>query len=245
MDNTLQLQRFSVPLSLRLSGSALKIIAVVSMVIDHCAYFLMEHVTLIYQVMRCFGRIAFPVFAFLIAEGFANTRSRTRYFLTILGFAVISEVPWFLLNGADGTHNVMFTLLLGVAALAVFDRLCENGPLCFISIIGLCFLAWWSGVDYDWRGILMIVLFFMLRHQTIAPWLSRNSVSFPSQSIIQIIFTFPLMMHYGITGSVLASIVIFLYDGTRGHIKGAVAKYSFYAFYPLHVLLLYILRDIS
>ena len=241
MENTFLPTNFSVPLSLRLSGSALKIIAVVSMVIDHCAYFLMEHGTPIYEVMRCFGRIAFPVFAFLIAEGFANTRSRTRYLMTLLAFAIISELPWYLLNGADGTHNVMFILFLGVAALAVFDRLCENGPLCFLSILGLCFLAWWTGIDYDWRGILMIVIFFMLRHQTIAPWISRNSISFPSQSIIQIIFTFPLMMHYGIAGAILASIVIFLYDGTRGHIKGAVAKYSFYAFYPLHLLLLYLI----
>ena len=232
---------FSVPLSLRLSGSALKIIAVLSMVADHCAYFLLEPDAPLYNVLRCFGRIAFPVFAFLIAEGFAHTRNRTRYFLSLLGFAIISEVPWYLLNGIDGTHNVMFTLFLGVAALAVFDRLCEHGPLCCFSILILCFLAWWSGVDYDWRGILMIAIFYMLRHQTIQPWLSRHHVGFPSQAIIQILFTFPLMMHYGIVGAALASICIFLYDGTRGNIKGAVAKYSFYAFYPIHLIILYLI----
>ena len=242
MDTTLTTNKsFSVPLSLRLSGSALKIIAVLSMVADHCAYFLLELDTPLYSVMRCFGRIAFPVFAFLIAEGFANTRSRTRYFLTLLGFAIISEIPWFLLNGIDGTHNVMFTLFLGVATLAVFDRLCEHGPLCCFSILILCFLAWWSGVDYDWRGILMIAMFYMLRHQTIIPWLSHHHICFPSQAIIQLLFTFPLMMHYGITGAILASIVIFLYDGTRGNIKGTVAKYSFYAFYPLHLITIYCL----
>lgn len=74
-----------------LSGSALKVIAVLSMVADHCAYYLMEHGTLFYEVMRCFGRIAFPVFAFLIAEGFQYTRNRMKYFLQLLGFAVISE----------------------------------------------------------------------------------------------------------------------------------------------------------
>ncbi len=241
MENILTTKTFSVPLSLRMSGSALKIIALLSMVADHYAYFLLDYGTPIYNILRCFGRIAFPVFAFLIAEGFANTRSRTRYFLTLLGFAIVSEIPWFLLNGIDGTHNVMFTLFLGVAALAVFDRLCEHGPLCCFSILILCFLAWWSGVDYDWRGVLMIVIFYMLRRQTIEPWICRNSVFFPSQAIMQILFTFPLMIHYGIAGAVLASIVIFLYDGTRGNIKGAVAKYSFYAFYPLHLLFLFIM----
>ena len=240
MPDNITVNRFSVPLSLRLSGSALKIIAVLSMVIDHCAYFLMEHDTPLYGVMRCFGRIAFPVFAFLIAEGFAHTRNRARYFITILVFAIISEIPWFLLNGYDSTHNVMFTLAIGVAALAVFDRLCEHRPLCVIAITLLLVLAYWTGVDYDWRGVLMIVLFYMLRHQTIEPWSDRYEICFPSQAIRQIIFTFPLMMHYGIAGAVLASFIIFLYDGTRGHIKGAVAKYSFYAFYPSHLLLFYI-----
>ena len=241
MPDHITVNRFSVPLSLRLSGSALKIIAVLSMVIDHCAYLLMEHGTPLYGVMRCFGRIAFPVFAFLIAEGFAHTRNRTRYFLTILGFAIISEIPWYLLNGYDGTHNVMFTLAIGVAALTVFDRLCEHRPLCVIAITLLLVLAYWMGVDYDWRGVLMIVLFYMLRHQTIEPWSDRYEICFPSQAMRQIIFTLPLMMHYGMAGAVLASFVIFLYDGTRGHIKGAVAKYSFYVFYPLHLLLLYLI----
>lgn len=104
-----------------LSGSALKVIAVLSMVTDHSVYYLMEHGTLLYEVMRCFGRIAFPVFAFLIAEGFRHTRNRMKYFLQLLGFAVVSEVPWYLLNGADGTHNVLFTLALGVMALAAFE----------------------------------------------------------------------------------------------------------------------------
>ena len=185
--------------------------------------------------MRCFGRIAFPVFAFLLAEGFAHTRSRTRYFLSLLVFALISEIPWYLLNGADGTHNAMFTLIIGITTLVIFDRLCEHRPLCCFSILIMCTLAWWSGVDYDWRGILMICIFYMLRRQTMKPWICRNSICFPLQAIIQILFTFPLMMHYGIAGAIFASIVIFLYDGTRGNIKGTVAKYSFYAFYPLHL----------
>lgn len=105
------------------------------------------------------------------------------------------------------------------------------------------FLAWKFGSDYDWRGVLMIVIFYMLRRQTIDPCISRNSISFPSQAIMQILFAFPIMMHYGIAGAILASAVIFLYDSTRGKIKSAVAKYSFYAFYPLHLLLIWLCRS--
>lgn len=216
-----------------LSGSALKIIAVVSMVVDHCAYYLMDGNTMAYEVMRCFGRIAFPVFAFLVAEGFAHTRNRMRYFLSLLLFAAVSEVPWYLLNGADGTHNVMFTLALGVSALAAFERLREHRVLCCCSRLLMAWLAAWSGTDYEWRGVLMIMVFYLLG-------MVKNT-SVTSRRMLQLLFAFPLMMHYGITGALLACAVIFLYDGTRGFIHGNVAKYGFYALYPIHLFTILII----
>lgn len=219
------------PLSF-LSGSALKIIAVLSMVTDHCAYYLLDESSVAYEVMRCFGRIAFPVFAFLVAEGFAHTRNQMRYFLSLLLFAVISEVPWYLLNGADGTHNVMFTLVLGVLALAAFERLREHRILCCCSILLTAWLAAWLGTDYEWRGVLMIVVFYLLGMVKNMPVTLRR--------MLQLLFAFPLMMHYGITGALFACVVIFLYDGTRGFIHGNVAKYGFYAFYPAHLFLLWL-----
>lgn len=219
-----------------LSGSALKIIAVVSMVIDHCAYYLMDGNTMAYDVMRCFGRIAFPVFAFLVAEGFAHTRNRMRYFISLLLFAAVSEVPWYLLNGADGTHNVMSTLALGVSALAVFERLREHRILCCFFILLTAWLATWLGTDYEWRGVLLIVvsyLFGIIRNMN-TPIILRR--------MMQLLFAFPLMMHYGIIGALLACAVVFLYDGTRGFIHGNVAKYGFYAFYPIHLITILIIN---
>lgn len=214
--------------SIRLSGSALKVIALVSMVTDHCAYYLMEHGILLYEVMRCFGRIAFPVFAFLIAEGFRHTRNRIKYFLQLLGFAVVSEVPWYLLNGADGTHNVLFTLTLGVMALAAIKALKKDGIPCGAVILSIAGFATWSGVDYEWRGILMMVVFYLFGNV--------SKPSFPSGRKAQLFCAFPLMMHYGIVGALLACGVIACYDGTRGFIHGKVAKYGFYAFYPAHLI---------
>ena len=202
------------------------------MVTDHCAYYLLDESSVAYELMRCFGRIAFPVFAFLVAEGFAHTRNRMRYFLSLLLFAVISEVPWYLLNGADGTHNVMFTLALGVAALAAFERLREHRVLCCCSLLLTAWLAAWSGTDYEWRGVLMITVFYLLG------MVKNTTVTL--RRMLQLLFAFPMMMHYGIIGALLACAAIFLYDGTRGFIHGNVAKYGFYAFYPVHLFLLWL-----
>lgn len=210
------------------SGSALKIIAVLSMVTDHCAYYLLDGNTWAYEVMRCFGRVAFPVFAFLVAEGFAHTRNRMRYFLSLLLFAVISEVPWYLLNGADGTHNVMFTLALGVAALAVFERLQKHGALAIAAILLVALSAEISGLDYGWHGIVEILVFHLFRSKKYSQ----------STRLLQLAFAFPFMSHYGIIGALLACFIIFLYNGTRGIIHGKVAKYGFYAIYPVHLIII-------
>lgn len=193
-----------------LSGSSLKIIAVLSMVIDHCAYYLLEHGTVLYEAMRCVGRIAFPVFAFLIAEGFSHTRNKRSYFVQLLGFAFFSEIPWFLLNGADGTHNVMFTLALGVVALTLLDRCCEHKVLSFMAVCLVAVLAYYMGTDYDWRGILMIAIFYITQPQ------AGNL----QDRMIQILFILPLMIHYGTIGAIFASVVILSYNGNRGFITG-------------------------
>ena len=212
-----------------LSGSALKVIAMISMVIDHVALYLMEHGTVLYETMRCIGRIAFPVFTFLIAEGFIHTRSRYRYFFTLLGFAVISEIPWYLLNGADRTHNVMFTLALGVATLMVLENLLQrNMVLGFFWTLGMAGFASWFGVDYEWRGILIIVFFYLF---------NGFEHSLPYSRGMQFFCTFTLMMHYGVIGAVMACMILYLYNRKRGFVQGSIAKYGFYAFYPVHFIL--------
>lgn len=211
-----------------LSGSALKVIAMISMVIDHIALYMMEHGTVLYETMRCVGRIAFPVFAFLIAEGFIHTRSRYRYFFTLLGFAVISEIPWYLLNGADGTHNVMFTLALGVATLMVLENLLQRSlVLVFLWTLGMAGLSSLLGVDYEWIGIIVIVVYYLF---------NGYGHFFPYNKDMQFFCTFVLMIHYGLIGSVMACMVLYLYNGKRGFVQGSIAKYGFYAFYPAHLL---------
>ena len=107
----------------------------------------------------------------------------------------------------------------------------KDGILCGAVILSIACFATWSGVDYEWRGILMMVVFYLFGNV--------SKPSFPSGRKAQLFCAFPLMMHYGIVGALLAWLVIACYDETRGFIHGKVAKYGFYAFYPVHLFLLY------
>lgn len=111
------------------SAEQLKNIALVSMVIDHAAVGLIEQSelasgaawSLCGTAMRLVGRVAFPLFAFMIAEGAAHTRDRRRYALRLLLLAVISEIPFDLVAGGTwlfpADQNTVFTLLLGLLAV--------------------------------------------------------------------------------------------------------------------------------
>ena len=120
----------------------------------------------------------------------------------------------------------------GVMALAAIKVLKKDGILCGTVILSIAGFATWSGVDYEWRGILMMVVFYLFGNV--------SNPSFSSGRKAQLFCAFPLMMHYGIVGALLACLVISSYDGTRGFIHGKVAKYGFYAFYPIHLFLLYV-----
>ena len=121
------------------SAEQLKNIALVSMVIDHAAVGLIEQSELASGVawslcgtaMRLMGRVAFPLFAFMIAEGAVHTRDRRWYALRLLLLAVISEIPFDLVAGGTwlfpADQNTVFTLLLGLLAVWVGDLICGSG----------------------------------------------------------------------------------------------------------------------
>lgn len=208
----------------QLNGSWLKVIAILSMTIDHIAYYYGVSNPYIYELMRTVGRIAFPTFAFLLAEGYVHTRNRQRYMLSLFTFAILSEIPWILLNH-DNSHNVLFTLLAGVIGMHIIDTSRSKWvTLTSLVLIGCTTLM--AETDYSLNGFILTLLFFMFR----------------GRSDLQILFGLPLMYEYGFMGILMAFAVIFLYNGERGFIHGKAAKYAFYAFYPAHLMLIYLIR---
>ena len=207
-----------------LSGSWLKVIAMLSMLIDHLAYYYGISNPYIYELMRTIGRIAFPTFAFLLAEGFAHTHNRRAYMVSMFVFALLSEVPWLLLNN-DNSHNVLFTLLAGLMGMHILST-CKDKWCCTAFLIVLGIITIVADTDYSWKGYGLCLILYIFREK-------------PE---LEALFGIPLMYDYGLLGILLAFGTIMLYNGKRGFIHGKVAKYAFYAFYPCHMMAIYLAR---
>ena len=227
-----------------LSGSAIKMIAVLSMIVDHAAKIVLRDCTSLYEplfhvghtdvswqfIMQCMiGRIAFPLFAFLVVEGYSHTRSVRRYARTLLFFAILSIVPWSVMHGSYfslSSQNVLFTLLLGVLSIHAIERLSSRKA---VAAVGVALLtAWLTRCDYGAAGVAFVVLLHLLRHRRLYQGLAAVATFFTRKTQMC---------------AVLAILPMAMYNGRRGFVHGAVAKYAFYAFYPLHIVLLVLLRN--
>lgn len=220
-----------------MSVFVLKMIAIVTMLIDHigATFFLNSE---IYYPMRLIGRIAFPIFAFLIVEGYFHTRNVRNYIIRLLIFAFISEIPFDLCFQhtvfAFGSQNIFFNLALGLLTIhgitLVSKRFQPNdlkGALLTAGIIiASIFIATIGKFDYQAYGIVYMIAFYYLRGKKLGlalGFLFVNIFLFGSQ--IQVY-------------AVLAILFILCYNGE----KGKSLKYFFYAFYPVHLLILFLLQ---
>lgn len=223
-------------------GSVLKLIAVLSMLIDHSALILSPALAVIqmplftvfgknltlYYIMRKIGRLAFPIFAFLATEGYVHTKSPKKYALRLLLFAVISEIPFNLMVGGrvfySGKQSVYVTLFLGILLIHIFETLREEFKK-FAAMFLVLVCAFFLRADYGVAGACLILLLYILRNHTAA----------------QTVLAYPLLS--GGVAAFAAFLPIRLYNGRRGFIRTPVLAYSFYLFYPVHMLLLIALRQ--
>lgn len=217
-----------------LSGSALKTIAILTMLTDHIGFHVVgplctENASLspLYDVLRTIGRIAFPIYCFLLTEGFTHTRDRKKYGINLLAFALISELPWNLVHAGDiiyPAQNVFFTLFLGYLGMCAIEYLENMSIKQSAALIGLLLVSFFIHADYGISGYGFIIALYALRN---------------SKAIQAITCT--CIIPSGLKGG-LAFIPINMYNGKRGFIKGKAAKYFFYAFYPIHLAVLFFIK---
>lgn len=224
-----------------LSGSMLKLLALICMITDHVAgtvlyrmdigtqplFTLGSRTITLYRLCRYFGRLAFPLYCFLIAEGFRHTHDKKRYGATLLGFALISEIPWNLWITGKFTYakqNVFFTLFLGFMALYVFERFKDKKEYQLAALIGVFAAAILIKSDYGAKGVAFILLIHVLRE-------NKTAAAFIGSFVLK--HTLLMMAAFGI---------IAMYNGERGFISGKAGKYFFYIIYPVHIFALYLVR---
>lgn len=237
-----------------LTGTALKCIAVVAMLLDHIGAGLIEMGILRGDLMigrmlsseygmrwwqnwrsadlilRGIGRIAFPLFCFLLVEGFLHTKNVRKYILSLFLFALISEIPFDLVfsdRWVDWSgQNVFFTLGFGLLTLVALRRYEAQSVLEMVVIAAGCAAAFFCRTDYDAVGILLIVSFYLLRERGAYRYIVNGALMVYESA--------------GLFGAaVLALIPIALYNGQRGKMR---LKYIFYWFYPAHMTIIFLFR---
>lgn len=234
-----------------LTSDMLRTIAIVLMVLDHIWATAMSFG----DWMTYLGRMAFPIFAFQIAEGFVHTSNLKKYIFRLLGFALVSEIPFNLFYSSrvfNPYHqNVLFTLLLGLLAIMVIEkgRKSKDNKSRLISVLLLsliCVASVIGFVDYGFWGMITVVMFYILRDFRFA-WLAQlvamimiNVVMFEGQVFpVEIFGKFFEIPYQGF--AVFALIPIWLYGGKKGK-SNKIMQYGFYAFYPVHMLVLYLIK---
>ena len=230
-----------------LDGGALKGIAAALMLTDHVGAILLPEV----PVLRCVGRLAFPIFAFFIAEGYAHTRDFGRYFRRLAILAVVSEIPFNLENGAvfDLTRqNVLFTFCLALLTLRGLEALGRERGFGRWAGCGLVLVAGFAAgellrTDYGGWGVVTVALLQLCRDGKYAKlWLllamaAVNGLGMGSLTMPVFGGEMPIQIF-----AVAALPVIWLYNGQAGP-KGL--RRAFYVFYPAHLLVLEGIRTLT
>lgn len=234
-----------------LTGSALKLIAIITMTIDHIGAAVIEprflhaadteqmlqilsteagmKLYLFDLIIRGIGRLAFPIFCFLLVEGFCHTRDVKKYLRNLVIFALISEVPFDLAFYDQaffwGYQNIFFTLVIGLLTIMGIRQYHGNKAVQVLITLAGGTAAQLLVVDYGVMGVLIIVCFYVFR--------TNKKYKYISVGFLAVLESYDL---FGIAA--LALLPIHRYNGERGTVRN---KYAFYAYYPAHILILYLL----
>lgn len=219
----------------------LQMIALVTMVCDHfaCVFlppqnsilpFADDVNSVIYDGLRIIGRLSFPVFCFLLVQGFMMTQNLKKYMLRLFLFALLSEIPFDLAFSGVlfdwNDQNVMFTLFLGLMILTLLNHFEANWMAEGIIILAGCILAFFLQTDYSYFGVLLIVVIYLLQNDKPRQMFWMALLIFSQGGMeVYAVFALPLCYFY------------------RQDKKGKrFPRYFFYVFYPLHLLVLWMIH---
>lgn len=224
----------------RLPQEALKLIACITMLIDHFGHAIVPHLNVpymvdLYYVCRIIGRIAFPIYCFLLVEGMRHTRSAGKYILRLAIGILLAELPFdFLFEGGISWEyqSVMVTLTLGAVMLWCMQKT-DKKVLQALIAVPFALVAEFACSDYGGWGIAMIAMFRLVEtvpFQLVC--LTILSAMMPSVDVYLGSFSISVQLF-----AVLAILPIYYYSGEK-LTSSRVIQWGFYLFYPVHLLFL-------
>ena len=235
-----------------ISSAGLHILAMVFMLLDH----LWATVVPGNEWMTCVGRLAFPIFAFLLVEGFFHTRSRKKYALRLFVFAMITEIPFNLMCAGRIFYpihqNVLWTFLIAFGLMAWNERARDAALwrrlLRFAAtfLVGLL-VGLLTMVDYYGYGVAMVLVFYLFRGNTLYHrvgqfaglfWINAELIGGRGYELEFLGHSWFVQQQ---ALAVFSLVFIWLYRGRKGH-SSKIFQYFCYAFYPVHMLILGLLR---
>jgi len=226
-----------------MSSFMLKIVAIVSMTIDHVGFSIFPQ----YKLLRIIGRIAMPIFSFQVALGFKKTSSQPKYMLRMLIFAIISEIPYLLLHQSSISQSftiasllgsvsfknfeldICFTFLYALIVLWLLDK-AKKSKIMYLPALYLILLSSLIPMDYDILGVLWVVTFYYCQDNRFLYTILLTCIS-----VIDVILLKSSVLQLYM---LIALILLYFYNGNKG--KGV--KYLFYIFYPLHMFLIVLMK---
>lgn len=239
----------------QIRSTGLHILAMGLMLCDHSWAMLFPSA----EWLTCVGRIAFPIFAFMIVEGFFHTHNLRRYLLRLLIWALVSEIPFDLMYASTPFfpyhQNVLWTFLLSLLIISLIEkcRLRLKPVLTVLISAGLAaagfLIGYMTMVDYYGIGVLTVLTFYAFRRRT---WTNRL-LQFLCLYVLNVkllggyyyeisVFGFTIeIVQQGL--ALFALIPIWLYQGKQGF-RSKAFQYFCYAFYPAHMLLLFVVREL-
>ena len=237
-----------------LSAFSLKMIAIVCMTLDHTMVIWSGSFDpLLVSVLRSIGRFTFPIMVFLLTEGYVYTSNRVRYAGRLFLFAILSMLPFCMMDGKP--WNVLFTLFVGLVLLMlkddVADRFCEvDARIWTVVFLLLSAVISWFLKECDWgfAGILIIYAAGQISNRKVRAVLI--SLGLFAGAIFKVCvmqgvdsFTQYSMIFY--SGLLVSFIPMLFYNGERGKSYGIISKYAFYAYYPAHIFVLCMIYLVS
>ncbi len=212
-----------------MSSFILKIIALIAMSFDHTGKVLLFNNEILINI----GRIAFPLFAFQIVEGYHHTKNIKKYLLRLIIVALLAQIAYSQLFGGFDT---IFTLIIGLICIIIIDKE-KDMPIKISLLLTILLLSFVFNIDYGIIGVLIIIAFYLFRNNKI-----KRSIIFSLLVLLNYGIPYLQCFDFNYIFYILSALTSLIFINLYNNKQGPKLKYLFYIYYPLHLYILWVIQ---